>query len=70
MYINLFIITFILLIIGVFLLSISIIFSKKHEFPETSIGGNKNMKKLNITCAKHDEIKICKSKDCSNCHTL
>ncbi|MDR2010709.1 MAG: hypothetical protein LBQ22_09535 [Bacteroidales bacterium] len=40
-------------------LGIGIFFSKKKSFPETSISKNPEMKKRNITCAKHDEYKAC-----------
>jgi hypothetical protein len=37
-----------------------ILFVRQGRFPQTSIGKNKNMAKLGITCAKHDEIKCWK----------
>jgi hypothetical protein len=45
-----------------FLLAIRIIiskvfFNKQVKFVNTSIGSNPNMKKLGISCAKHDEMK-------------
>ncbi len=46
----------ILVIIG---LGINIFFTKKKKFPQTSISKNKNMRKLSITCVKHDEYKAC-----------
>lgn len=40
-------------------LGIGIFFSKKKKFPEGSISKNEDMKRLKITCAKHDEFKAC-----------
>ncbi|PLX23406.1 MAG: hypothetical protein C0597_01150 [Marinilabiliales bacterium] len=33
------------------------IFFRKKKFPQTSVGGNKEMRKLGLSCAKHEEIK-------------
>lgn len=51
------------------------IFLRNKKFPQTSIGKNKNMAKLGLTCPKSDEIKcrreiekrtdICSSCGCS-----
>lgn len=40
-------------------LGIGIFFSKRKKFPQISIGKNKEMHKLKITCVKHDELKAC-----------
>jgi hypothetical protein len=40
-------------------LGIGIFFSKKKAFPEGSISKNKDMQRLKITCAKHDELHAC-----------
>jgi hypothetical protein len=39
-------------------LGVSIFFRKDGKFPETGVGHNPEMKKLGITCAKADEIKM------------
>ena len=49
----------IILVLVVLGLGIGIFFSKKKKFPEGSISKNKDMRKLNITCAKHDELHSC-----------
>ncbi len=49
----------IILILVVLGLGIGIFFSKKKQFPEGSISKNKDMQKLKITCAKHDELRMC-----------
>ncbi len=40
-------------------LGVGIFFSKKKAFPEGSISKNKDMQRLNISCAKHDEMHAC-----------
>lgn len=40
-------------------LGVGIFFSKKKSFPEGSISKNKDMQRLNITCAKHEELHRC-----------
>ena len=58
----------IILIIAVLGLCVGIFFSKKKKFPETEIMKNKEMQKLNITCAKYDEYTKCKkNKSCNTC---
>ncbi len=58
-------------------LGFNIFFRKNKKFPQSSIGKNKDMRKLGLSCAKHEEIK-CRQKldkitglvDCSGCgHT-
>lgn len=51
-----------LMVIVTFLLAIKIIlsklfFNKQVTFVNTSISSNRNMQKLGISCAKHDEMK-------------
>ncbi|MBN1950187.1 MAG: hypothetical protein JW801_03235 [Bacteroidales bacterium] len=36
-------------------LGVGIFFLPKRKFPETEVGHNKNMRELNISCAKCDE---------------
>ncbi|MDD2634493.1 MAG: hypothetical protein PHW82_03240 [Bacteroidales bacterium] len=49
----------IILVVVVIGLGIGIFFGKKKKFPTTSISGNKEMAKRNITCASHDERHAC-----------
>ncbi len=56
MFIKILIATVIFVIISVLLLGINIFFFKK-KFPETSVGHNRNMKKLGIWCVKCEEQK-------------
>lgn len=52
---------FAILIIGLVVLGlgIGIFFGKKKSFPEGSISKNKDMQRLKISCAKHDELHSC-----------
>ena len=60
------------------LLAITIIIKKNGKFPNIHIGGNKNMRKRGIKCAKEDEMKLwgkknpdgtpaCDEGGCSSC---
>lgn len=49
----------VLLAVGMLGMAFNIVFLKK-RFPVTSVGHNKNMRKLGITCEKCDELKRCK----------
>lgn len=46
-----------LLAISFLALGFNIFFRKNKKFPQTSVGGNKEMRKLGLSCAKHEEIK-------------
>jgi hypothetical protein len=55
-------------------LAFNILFRKNGKFPETEVGKNTNMRKLGITCVKHEEMNCLKksnqndtAQDCSNC---
>ena len=52
---QLFILSFALVAICVFLLSFNIIFRKDGKFPETEIGANKELRKRGLMCAKAEE---------------
>lgn len=51
------IISFILLGIAFLGLAFRVFFVREGRFPQTSIGKNKQMRELGITCVKHDELK-------------
>lgn len=53
------IISFVLLGLAFLGLAFRILFVREGRFPQTSIGKNKKMRELGITCVKHDEL---------NCH--
>jgi len=68
MLIKLFLITGVVVAVSFLAMGISVFFRKNGKFPTFEIGKNKEMKKLGITCAKHDDIKchnrLKKSKPC------
>jgi len=55
--IKLLLITIVLLAAAMILLGISMLIRKNGKFPVYSVGHNKDMHKLGITCVKHDELK-------------
>ncbi|HAN17301.1 MAG: hypothetical protein A2X13_00460 [Bacteroidetes bacterium GWC2_33_15] len=66
----------ILLVIGILAIAFIAlgfnIFLRNKKFPQTSVGKNKNMAKLGLSCAKHEEIKCRREIDkrteyCSSC---
>ena len=46
-----------ILLMGVKIFFNKLLFNKQGKFPVTSVGHNPEMKKLGISCVKHDEIK-------------
>jgi hypothetical protein len=54
------ILSFVLIGISFLGLGFRALFLRNGRFPQTSIGKNKEMAKLGITCVKHDEIKCWK----------
>jgi len=55
------IISFILLGIAFLGLAFRTLFVSGGRFPQTSIGKNKQMRELGITCVKHDELNCYKN---------
>ena len=45
------------LLIGFKIFFSKLLFNKEGKFPITSVGHNPEMKKIGITCVKHEEIK-------------
>lgn len=52
----------VLLALGLLGMAFNIVFLKK-RFPETSVGHNKNLRKLGIKCEKCEEMKRCRPKN-------
>ena len=72
MYLNLLIITLVLLSLAMMGMMLNILVKKKGKFPAYRVGHNKDMNKLGISCVKHDEIrchnkKLKEAKDCNGC---
>lgn len=57
MYLNLLIITLVMLSLAMLGMMLKILIKKKGKFPEYRVGHNRDMVKKGISCVKHDEIK-------------
>ena len=57
MFLKILIITVILLSIAMLGMALNILVRKKGRFPAYQVGHNRDMHKLGISCAKHDEIR-------------
>lgn len=55
--IKILLISVVLLSIGMLGMGLNILVRKNGKFPAYRVGHNKDMKRLGITCVKHDEIK-------------
>ena len=60
MYLQLLIITLVMLSLALLGMMLNILIKKKGRFPEYRVGHNRNMHKKGISCVKHEEIR---------CHT-
>jgi len=58
MFLNLLIISLVLVSLAVVGLAFNIIFRKNGKFPVTSIGHNPEMRKRKIACAKTEELRL------------
>ena len=72
MFLELTILSIIILTISLFVMSFKIIFSRRGRFPVTEIGKSPEMKKLGIHCPRAEEALISKGKPsdfagCVNC---
>jgi hypothetical protein len=59
MFLEIFILSIVIIAIAMIFLGISMIIKKNGKFPNTSVGHNPNMRKLGITCAKCEEERKC-----------
>ncbi|MFO7829023.1 MAG: hypothetical protein R6V23_10405 [Bacteroidales bacterium] len=57
MFIELFFLVIGLMMLAFIALGFNVFFRKNKKFPETSVGKNKDMRKLGLSCAKHEEIR-------------
>ena len=55
--ITIILISIVLLAFAMAFMAVNILLRKNGKFPVYSIGHNKNMQKMGISCVKHDEIK-------------
>ena len=75
MYMNLLIITLVMLSLAVLGMMLNILVKKKGKFPEYRVGHNRAMHKAGISCVKHDEISCHKKRlkeleGCAGCSGL
>lgn len=57
MFIELFFLVIGLMTIAFLALGFNVFFRKNKKFPETSVGKNRDMRKMGLSCAKHEEIR-------------
>lgn len=55
MYLQLLIITIVMLALAMLGMMLNILIKKKGKFPEFRVGHNRDMRKIGISCVKHDE---------------
>ena len=61
------VISFVLLGVAFLGMAFRILFVREGKFPQTSVGKNKQMRELGISCVKHDELKCYKNGDSIGC---
>ena len=57
MFIELLLLVLGILSIAIMAMGINVFFRKNKKFPQSSVGGNKDLRKLGLKCARHEEIK-------------
>ena len=72
MFLKILLIALVLLSISMLGMMLNILVKKKGKFPAYQIGHNRDMAKLGLKCAKHEEIrchnkKLKEGKDCTGC---
>lgn len=73
MFLNILLLSFVLISISMLGLGLNILVKKKGKFPAYRVGHNKDMAKLGLKCVKHEEIRCHqarmkeKGSDCSDC---
>ena len=75
MFLKILILALIIISLSTFGMMLNIIVKKKGRFPAYRVGHNKDMRKLGISCVKHDEIRchnqrLKEGKDCAGCGQL
>ena len=74
MFLNILVLTVVLLSLAFLGLALNILVKKNGHFPEHHIGHNREMKKLGINCAKQDELRCLngklKDQSCAGCQQL
>ena len=75
MFLKIVIIAIVLVGISTIGLMLNILVKKKGKFPAYRVGHNQDMRKLGISCVKHDEIRchnkmLKEGKECDECQQL
>jgi hypothetical protein len=74
MFLNILILSFVLISIAMIGMALSILLKKNGRFPSYQVGHNKDMARLGIRCVKHEEIKCynkrLKEKGCAACEQV
>ncbi|MFZ5942339.1 MAG: hypothetical protein ACOYXB_17365 [Bacteroidota bacterium] len=71
MFLKIVLVSVVLLSIAMLGMGITMLVKKNGKFPAFQVGHNANMRRMGITCVKHEEIKCfkkqLKEKDCLSC---
>ena len=74
MFLNILLLSIVLLSLAMLGLALNILIKKNGRFPAYRVGHNRDMKKLGITCVKHEELRChnqrMKEKSCDGCQQL
>ncbi len=76
MFLNILLLSVVLISLSMLGLGLNILIKKKGKFPSYQVGHNKDMHKLGISCVKHDERKDLRKKrmkngeDCGACQQI
>ena len=74
MFLNILIISIVLLSLAMLGLGLNMLVKKKGKFPAYRVGHNPEMRKIGITCVKHEESrchnKQIREEDCAGCQQL
>jgi hypothetical protein len=75
MFLNILLLSFVLIAISMLGMSLNILVKKRGKFPAYRVGHNKEMARLGLKCVKHEELRCHKARmkektvDCSGCQS-
>lgn len=75
MFLNILLLSFVLISFSMLGMALNILVKKRGRFPAYRVGHNKDMAKLGLTCVKHEEIRCHKARlkqksaDCDGCQS-
>jgi hypothetical protein len=76
MFLNILLLSFVLISISMLGMALNILVKKRGKFPAYRVGHNKDMARLGLKCVKHEEIRCHKARmkekvvDCSDCQSV